>query len=1002
AARRHGDATVAGGDRRRLSSSADSIPLLLPQAASSAAASPAQQQPPRRSPRQRWLWREAGPSAGAAIGAAARPLKRHSPTKEAEAVGRPRPNSGVHSDYALRVAHESHRQQQQRRRWALWSSCPNLEAADTTAATTATTATTTATTATTATTTATSPSACPTSPFLPASPFSPSRLFPAPFSPTPRPPSPSSPPRPPPPNPQVASSSPSSSPPSSPPPPCAAPRAGRRSPRSRLLGAPGFSVLPSRPGFLPGFLPGRAAHGGRSTGEAPAAGRAAAASLPGGRSAGGGAEGGAATAAPSAGGNADAAMDLTDGEAASPSTNGKAWGAADSANGEAASPSTNGKAWGAADSANGEAASPSTNGKAWGAADSANGEAASPSTNGKAWGAADSANGEAASPSTDGNAAEAKDSALTSANGSAALAAGSTNGSVAGGARVASARLRPLSRSTPVGLDHVGGRGMGSEGGEDTHTPVHTCTHLYTHTCTHLYTPVHTHLYTPVHTHTLTHTLTHTTVHTCTHLYTPLRVNQEEEEEEGPAPPLGASTASPHLPPTSSPTSTTSSSTTATSSTTSSTSSASSSSTPHADEMRSRVVREIFDTEKHYVAQLGDICEGYLLQCRRRPDLFGVDQLELIFGNLEQLAAFQRNFLAALERRLVAATPHATCVGAVFLQHREGFRVYSAYCNNHHRACAELARLSQLGRYRHFLEACRLRRAMIHIPLGGFLLAPVQRLCRYPLQLAQLVKYTPPEHGDFASVSAALEAMRGVASLINERKRRLESVEHIAGWQRSIVEWQGTDVLERSSLLLHSGELVMQSASRPRPQLRVFFLFDHQLVYCKKDLLRKDLLSYRGRIHTDGLAVEDVPDGKSEELQVCVRHALRVTSGALCEPLLLSARKQSDKAQWLVAFQRETSAVADGDKELGTGSPRGHRGVIWGHRGVIVGSPRGYCGVTGVMGSSPSATARTTHGAATPGPSSSSSSTAPSPAAALKRKPSAFWANLGKLAPFRK
>ncbi|XP_078738860.1 rho guanine nucleotide exchange factor 4-like isoform X2 [Lampetra fluviatilis] len=697
-------------------------------------------------------------------------------------------------------------------------------------------------------------------------------------------------------------------------------------------------------------------------------------------------------------------MDLTDGEAASPSTNGKAWGAADSANGEAASPSTNGKAWGAADSANGEAASPSTNGKAWGAADSANGEAASPSTNGKAWGAADSANGEAASPSTDGNAAEAKDSALTSANGSAALAAGSTNGSVAGGARVASARLRPLSRSTPVGLDHVGGRGMGSEGVLADGCP----THYHHHRDDDdddddddVEEEEELDAIAAVRSGGLAAwgaPFRFSVAGAGGGEQMALRVNQEEEEEEGPAPPLGASTASPHLPPTSSPTSTTSSSTTATSSTTSSTSSASSSSTPHADEMRSRVVREIFDTEKHYVAQLGDICEGYLLQCRRRPDLFGVEQLELIFGNVEQLAAFQRNFLAALERRLVAATPHATCVGAVFLQHREGFRVYSAYCNNHHRACAELARLSQLGRYRHFLEACRLRRAMIHIPLGGFLLAPVQRLCRYPLQLAQLVKYTPPEHGDFASVSAALEAMRGVASLINERKRRLESVEHIAGWQRSIVEWQGTDVLERSSLLLHSGELVMQSASRPRPQLRVFFLFDHQLVYCKKDLLRKDLLSYRGRIHTDGLAVEDVPDGKSEELQVCVRHALRVTSGALCEPLLLSARKQSDKAQWLVAFQRETSAVADGDKELGfvlTDSQRA-QAMEDALKAVQRSKPRGLTHSQSVRHR------RTTHGAATPGPSSSSSSTAPSPAAALKRKPSAFWANLGKLAPFRK
>ena len=31
---------------------------------------------------------------------------------------------------------------------------------------------------------------------------------------------------------------------------------------------------------------------------------------------------------------------------------------------------------------------------------------------------------------------------------------------------------------------------------------------------------------------------------------------------------------------------------------------------------------------------------------------------------------------------------------------------------------------------------------LIEIPLDGYLLTPVQRICKYPLQLAELLKYT--------------------------------------------------------------------------------------------------------------------------------------------------------------------------------------------------------------------------------------------------------------------
>lgn len=82
----------------------------------------------------------------------------------------------------------------------------------------------------------------------------------------------------------------------------------------------------------------------------------------------------------------------------------------------------------------------------------------------------------------------------------------------------------------------------------------------------------------------------------------------------------------------------------------------------------------------------------------------------------------------------------------VYLLQQDGFWIYSEYCNNHVDACMELSRLMKDGRYQHFFEACRLVQQMIDIAIDGFLLTPVQKICKYPLQLAELLKYTNPQH----------------------------------------------------------------------------------------------------------------------------------------------------------------------------------------------------------------------------------------------------------------
>ncbi|XP_068880417.1 rho guanine nucleotide exchange factor 4 [Aphelocoma coerulescens] len=327
------------------------------------------------------------------------------------------------------------------------------------------------------------------------------------------------------------------------------------------------------------------------------------------------------------------------------------------------------------------------------------------------------------------------------------------------------------------------------------------------------------------------------------------------------------------------------------------------------DQMRTNVINEIISTERDYIKHLKDICEGYIKQCRKRADMFTEEQLKTIFGNIEDIYRCQKKFVKALEKKFNKDHPHLSEVGSCFLEYQTEFQIYSEYCNNHPNACMELSRLTKVNKYVYFFEACRLLQKMIDISLDGFLLTPVQKICKYPLQLAELLKYTNPQHRDFKDVEAALNAMKNVARLINERKRRLENIDKIAQWQSSIEDWEGEDVLVRSSELIYSGELAKISHPQAKSQQRMFFLFDHQLVCCKKDLLRRDILYYKSRINMDDMEILDVEDGKDKDFNISVKNAFKLHCRDSEEVHLFCAKKPEQKQRWLKAFENERRQV---------------------------------------------------------------------------------------------
>ncbi|XP_046733046.1 uncharacterized protein arhgef4 [Silurus meridionalis] len=323
---------------------------------------------------------------------------------------------------------------------------------------------------------------------------------------------------------------------------------------------------------------------------------------------------------------------------------------------------------------------------------------------------------------------------------------------------------------------------------------------------------------------------------------------------------------------------------------------------PCKEQMRANVINEIMCTERDYIKHLKDICEGYIKQCRKRTDMFTEEQLRTIFSNIDELYRFQKKFLKALEKKYNKEQPHLSEIGSCFLENQTDFQIYSDYCNNHPNACVQLSKLMKMKKYVFFFEACRLLQKMIDISLDGFLLTPVQKICKYPLQLAELLKYTNPQH-----------KYTHTHTHTHTHTRRSHTVDMTGCVLDSS---QGEDVLSRSSDLIFSGDLTKISQPQAKGQQRMFFLFDHQLVFCKKDLLRRDILYYKGRLDMDQMEVVDVEDGKDKDLNVTVKNTVKLISADGAEIHLLCAKKPELKQRWLRAFSDERQQVQH-DRDTG-------------------------------------------------------------------------------------
>ncbi|KAI8488200.1 T-lymphoma invasion and metastasis-inducing protein 1 [Branchiostoma belcheri] len=290
-----------------------------------------------------------------------------------------------------------------------------------------------------------------------------------------------------------------------------------------------------------------------------------------------------------------------------------------------------------------------------------------------------------------------------------------------------------------------------------------------------------------------------------------------------------------------------------------------------------KVILELVTTEKTYVKDMECLLDRYLHPLQNESFL-SPDEIEALFGNIEELVQFQRKFLQALEDSVSIEPDFHTVdspTNGAFLYYVDHFKLYSAFCASHSKAIKVLDPGKGNAAFRAFLEA-RNPKHQHSATLESFLIKPIQRIMKYPLllkQLAALTNQESDEHFHLSGVSIMKYPLlfKQLAALTNQEsdehfnlsealKGMTSVAEHINEMQRLFEEYGGVfDILIRDQphakkevshlrmgdLQLFANALWLNSSDDIKhkkgtePEMAIFVFKGAVVLVCKEDQRHK-------------------------------------------------------------------------------------------------------------------------------------------------------------------
>jgi len=152
--------------------------------------------------------------------------------------------------------------------------------------------------------------------------------------------------------------------------------------------------------------------------------------------------------------------------------------------------------------------------------------------------------------------------------------------------------------------------------------------------------------------------------------------------------------------------------------------------------------------------------------------------------------------------------PQEQRFGSLFMSMEELFQVYEPFCANY-QAAQDL--VSQ--------ESTKLQKLSDILnptyELPSMLIKPVQRICKYPLLLTQLIKATDKDWPHYQEMTEGLESIQRVTSRVNEVQRQYENLQIVQDLKRRVEDWKVKKIIQKFRVMAWLLPLTLFCSSFP-------------------------------------------------------------------------------------------------------------------------------------------------------------------------------------------
>ena len=156
--------------------------------------------------------------------------------------------------------------------------------------------------------------------------------------------------------------------------------------------------------------------------------------------------------------------------------------------------------------------------------------------------------------------------------------------------------------------------------------------------------------------------------------------------------------------------------------------------------------------------------------------------------------------------------------------------MFSDYCNNHSNAVYTVTTMKSAA-FHQFIDEQQSHPRCNGMPFVSYLIKPVQRICKYPLFLRELIKHTEESNEEYEKLVTVMASLGTVVEAINETKREADNMTAITKVQRKLGV-KTLELLQPGRIYIREGFLFESVKGETQPVL--FCLFNDILLRAEK------------------------------------------------------------------------------------------------------------------------------------------------------------------------